>query len=627
MKRFATFLSHHVRHFTDDRKGAVAVLVASGIIAMMAAVGIATDAARGYILKARLAQALDAAALAGGRAFFSATREDEIRMYFDANFPPGFMGATLTGPTIAFDESAGTVVVNAEAEIDTTFMRLVKQYKIKVGGSTEVTRDTKALDLVIAIDMSGSMDTDLNGEPRIAAARQAAIDLVDILYGAETFKDLLSIGVVPWNAKVNVTLNGSTYDPDVTYDTVATPPAAVSPTYNHPLTGAPVTQHFFANNSPVPLLNRPPGRATTYNYPGSGLGLAISGSADTFQRRDGQSWTANGFVRGSQVTVSNAENSTHDGTYTIVRISTTSTTNDTIKVYPGFSPDRTDDTTAQVAGVYNWPGCVYARYVVNGTVPDESANLNTANDDLVDFTNSSDPQFANDADSDLYSKDFQPPFDTSRKWAAWEPIDGHGSVMPGGEECKMSPLDSSSECTVCLSHGITPLTSTKSEIVDAINELLTPEGTTNIPQGLAWAWRVLMPGSPFDEATANDDLTSDRQQAIVILTDGENYGGWGDAYKGVWGRSSSSRDEQNERLKTLAARIKDYHNTNPHPRQAEIEIYAIQFAFSSGALADLMKAVATKPHSPYYHYAPDKAKLQEVFKEVANHLSQLRISK
>ena len=626
MKKFAALTSSKFKQFIDDRKGAVAVLMASGIVVMVAAVGIATDAARGYILKARLSQALDAAALAGGRAFFSPTRDDEIKMYFDANFPPGFMAATVTGPTITVDESAGTVQVTATAEIDTAFMKLVHQDKISVGSTTEVTRDTKALDLVIAIDMSGSMDTDLNGEPRIAAARQAALDLVDILYGAETFKDLLKIGVVPWNAKVNVTLNGSTYDPDVTYDTTQTPPAAVAPTYDHPLTGAPVTQHFFANNSPVPLLNRPPGRATTYTYPGSGLGLAINGSNDTFQRRDGQSWTANGFVLGSEITVSNSEDPDHDGTYTIVRISTTGSADDTIKVYPGFTPNRTDDTTGQVAGVYNWPGCVYARYVVDGTVPDESANLDTSNDSTVDFTDANDTQFANDADTDLYAKDFQPPFDTDRKWAAWEPIDGRGSVMPGGEECKMSPNNSSSECTVCLSHGITPMTSTKADIVTAINELQNPEGATNIPQGLAWAWRVLMPGAPFDEATANDDLTSDRQQAIVILTDGENFGGWGDAYKGVWGRGSDARAEEDNRLKTLAAKIKDYHNTNPHARQAEIEIYAIQFAFSSGDLADLMKAVATKPHSPYYHYAPDKAKLQEVFKEVANHLSQLRIS-
>ena len=635
MKRFATFLSKQVRNFAVDRKGAVAVLVASGVVVMVATVGIATDAARGYLLKARLGQALDAAALAGGRAFFSPTRDAEIKMYFDANFPPGFMGSTVSGPTIVVDEGAGTVNVTAEATIETTFMKVLKHNTLKVGSSTEVTRETKALDVVIAIDMSGSMDTDLadGTGTRIQAARQAAKDLVDILFGAESFKDLLKIAVVPWNAKVNVTTNGSTYDPDVTYDTVATPPITVSPTYEHPLTGATVSQHFLANNSSVPLLNRPPGRATTYTYTGSGpgpgpYGLKVDdlGSKNRIIRRDGLGWADQGFAVGGEITITNAENSAHNGTYTILRIYTTTVGNDTIEVYPDYG-DRVDDSTAQVAGVYNWPGCVYARYVVDGTVPNETAPLNTSNDSSVTFTNSSDPEFGNDADTELYDKTFLTPFDTDRKWAAWEPIDGFGEPLPGSDECFMSPNDSTSECTVCLSHGVTPLTSTKADVTTAIDELLNPTGTTNIPQGLAWAWRVLMPGIPFNQATANDDLTSDRQQAIIILTDGENFGGWGDAYKGVWGRSSASRDEQNERLKTLATKIKDYHNTNPHARQAEIEIYAIQFAFSSGDLADLMKAVATKPNSPYYHFAPDKAKLQEVFKEVANHLSQLRISK
>ena len=629
MKKIAAIFSDRVRKFTQDSKGAVAVLVASGVVVMVVTVGIATDTARGYLLKARLGQALDAAALAGGRAFFSPTRDAEIKMYFDANFPPGFMGATVNGPTIVVDESAGTVQVTAQATIDTTFMQVIKQNTLTVGNTTQVTRETKALDVVIAIDMSGSMDSDLadGSGTRIEAARQAANDLVDILYGAESFKNLLKIGVVPWNAKVNVTLNGSTYDPDATYDTVATPPIAVSPTYDHPLTGATVSQHFLANNSPVPLLNRPPGRATTYTYPGSGQGLRFidQGNKNDIQRRDGKSWSAEGFVVGGEITVTNAENSGHNGTYTIIRFKTTTIANDTIDVYPDFG-DRSDDTTAEVSGVYNWAGCVYARYIVDGTVPHESANLNTSNDSSVTFSNGNDPEFGNDADTDLYDKTFLSPFDTDRKWAAWEPINGFGEPLPGSDECSMSPSNSSSECTVCLSHGITPLTSTKADITAAINELQNPTGTTNIPQGLAWAWRVLMPGIPFNDATANDDLTSDRQQAIIILTDGENYGGWGDAYKGVWGRSSSSRDEQNERLKTLAAKIKDYHNTNPHARQSEIEIYAIQFAFNSGDLADLMKAVATKPNSPYYHYAPDKAKLQEVFKEVANHLSQLRIS-
>ena len=71
------------------------------------------------------------------------------------------------------------------------------------------------------------------------------------------------------------------------------------------------------------------------------------------------------------------------------------------------------------------------------------------------------------------------------------------------------------------------------------------------------------------------------------------------------------------RLQELATNIK----------AAGIQLYVIQFKHSSGALATLLKSVATSPDAPFYHFAPDSASLQTVFQEVANHLSQLRLSK
>jgi hypothetical protein len=46
-----------------------------------------------------------------------------------------------------------------------------------------------------------------------------------------------------------------------------------------------------------------------------------------------------------------------------------------------------------------------------------------------------------------------------------------------------------------------------------------------------------------------------------------------------------------------------------------------------GPLQALMREVASGPNSPYYHYAPDGDALRAVFREVANHLSELRLSK
>ena len=73
--------------FRRDQRGNVAVIVGAAIIPLVGALGLATDTARGYLVKARLSQALDAAALAGGKVYFSTQRDADIKKYFAANFP------------------------------------------------------------------------------------------------------------------------------------------------------------------------------------------------------------------------------------------------------------------------------------------------------------------------------------------------------------------------------------------------------------------------------------------------------------------------------------------------------------------------------------------------------------
>ena len=477
-----SFILRRFAEFRSDTRGAVAAFVAGGIIAMVGAVGLATDAARGYMVKARLGQALDAAALAGGREIYSPTRDDDIKMFFDANFPPGFMGATVVGPVITVSPDSEKLTVTASASIDTTFMRVLGVNDMKVSTTTEVTRETTYLDVVLAIDMSGSMTSWSGGQTRISAARAAANELINILYGGSETKELLKIGVVPWNGKVNVMRNGTAFDP------LATTATAV-PGFTNPLTGSAQSVVYVPNNSPVPLLSPPPA---------------------------------------------------------------------------------------------DWKGCVYSRYLSNALSDDDADTV---------FGNLS----GGTAD-----------------WTAWEPVDANGEPASPGV-CTMSA--NGSECTPCLTHGITPLQNTKSAVQAAINELTSPTGTTNITQGLGWAWRVVKPEAPFTEADPDPD--GPRQQAIVLLTDGENFAGNGDGYKTVFGYGSLGRPDMNDRLRALAANVK----------ASGVKIYTIQFANSGGPLESLMKEIASGPDAPYYHYAPNASTLQTVFKQVANHLSELRLSK
>ena len=186
-------------------------MIAITLIPLVGFIGLAVDATRGYMVKARLGDALDAAALAGAQVVFTEDIfEEDILMYFNANFPPGYMGADVTLNPPEVDDNKEIITLSASAEIDTTFMQVFGQDYMTIASSTEVTRKTTSMDVVLSVDMSGSMDrSDGSGSTRIAAAREAANELVNILFGDDATKDLLNIGLVPWTDKVNVKLAGS----------------------------------------------------------------------------------------------------------------------------------------------------------------------------------------------------------------------------------------------------------------------------------------------------------------------------------------------------------------------------------------------------------------------------------
>ena len=484
MKQLIDKFTIFLNHLRACQRGGVALFLALAIVPVIGFVGIGTDVARAYLVKSRLSSALDAAALAGGRSFFLPTRDADIDMFFNVNFPAGYLGATVTGPITQPDVDSETLELTASAVVPTSFMRVLGYDDVSVSAYAQVKRELIALDVVLAIDMSGSMTSGaIGGGSRIQAARSASHILIDILFGTSSEKALLGIGLVPWNSKVNVTVDGETFDPGLTVE------EAVA-AYSHPVTGAAQSSVFRANNSPVPLLNDP-----------------------------GPVWT----------------------------------------------------------------GCVFQRYSNDGDDTNDG-------DTLLDI-------------GVIGTKD----------WVAWEPIGPDGDPLAGWSNCAMAV--GGNECGPCLNHGITPLQHSKAVIAGKIDALTSPQGQTNIPQGLGWAWRVLKPSAPFTEAIPDPPYR--RQQAILLLTDGENVGGSGDGYKAVWGTGGTAHDRMNDRLLALANNVK----------ADGVIVYVIQFANNDEDLKNLLKQVASGPDAPFYHLAPGAAELQTVFREVANHLTELRLSK
>ncbi|NOZ65805.1 MAG: hypothetical protein GXP00_04820 [Alphaproteobacteria bacterium] len=552
---FKSFFSN----LTRDSAGISGVMLAMSLIPTIGVIGIATDVSRAYIVKTRLATALDAAALAGGKNFFDSDREAQIKKYFDANFPSDFYGATVTGPFELdangnklpsghiYNQNDSVLRLTADVSIPTTFMRIFQFNQMDIGNATEVTRETSLLDVVMAIDMSGSMMATVSGygtsnpaDRRIELAKVAASDLVDILFGSAEENALLNIGLVPWSGKVNVTETGSVYGKDAS-----------------------------GNNLPSSSLY------TTQN---------VAGSPDNPYREE--------FYRYDK---HNDGNIWDDSDDLVLKNWTTKVS----KVYYAHNAPSVPLLAKPPSG---WKGCVYARYAREKSYYDSQS--------YSDYNAESNA-------ADMVDGPYQPVGGPA--WVGWYPMGSEGE----NNSCDLGKLNGGNySCTTCPAFGITPLQHFKTPIKNAINDLNIPNGYfyTNIPQGLAWAWRTITPGVPFDEATVINDPTFVKHKAIILLTDGQNTVISADAYNA--GFTSSSR--RDTRLKDLADAIKNLNDNDPD-NDNEILIYTIQFANTSSSLVNLLKYVAT--NDDYYFYAPDRASLQTAFKKIAKDLSNLRLSK
>lgn len=178
----------------------------------------------------------------------------------------------------------------------------------------------------------------------------------------------------------------------------------------------------------------------------------------------------------------------------------------------------------------------------------------------------------------------------------------------------------------CPSRPITALSNSKSTVTNAI-DALQPEGNTVIPAGLLWGWRVLSPEAPFTEGKAYDE--KERVKAIVLLTDGQNdigaprsnhnrsyYNAFGYAASGHLGSTNGyyAESELNSKTATVCNNIK----------AKGILIYTIGFRINDSTTQNLLKNCASKPDM--YYNSPSNSQLAEIFSDIAQGLSELRIA-
>jgi Flp pilus assembly protein TadG len=195
-------------------RGAVAPLIGFAMIVLVGAVGVAIDIGRGQVAQSKLQSSLDSAGLAAGAMVGQTLDSDDLKpeaeKYLRSNFAGETIDATITDFDLQLADDQSVVTLEAKATLPTTFMRVFGQQKIDVAARSEITRETKGLEVAVVLDVTGSMDDPVGGtgpgstDKKITVLRIAAKDLINILFGSNDTVDDLWVGVVPFSQSVNV---------------------------------------------------------------------------------------------------------------------------------------------------------------------------------------------------------------------------------------------------------------------------------------------------------------------------------------------------------------------------------------------------------------------------------------
>lgn len=203
-----TGLTTRLAALRHDTHGTTAVLFSICLLAFVMLLGCAVDIGRAVHTKARVATALDAAALAAAKSLHDKSMDTEqlvaiAQRYFDANI--GTSSARALGQisdfTVNVDRSTSAVTVSATANVQTTFARVGGIDKISMPSTAAAAFDPKDIEVSLSLDVTGSMCSPCS---KIADLQSAAHDLVDILLPAnKSTSNKVRVALAPFAASVN----------------------------------------------------------------------------------------------------------------------------------------------------------------------------------------------------------------------------------------------------------------------------------------------------------------------------------------------------------------------------------------------------------------------------------------
>lgn len=190
--------------FARDERGNIAVMFAFAILPVLGLVGAAIDYSRATNARSAMQAALDSTALMIAKDAANMTPDQitsKANAYFSAmyNHPE----APISKVTAVYTKNNGngaTVEVNAEGSIKTEFMKVAGRPTIDFKSGATTTWGNTRLRVAIALDVTGSM----NSDGKLPAMKTAAKKLIDTLRSSAQGTEDVYVSIIPFALMVNV---------------------------------------------------------------------------------------------------------------------------------------------------------------------------------------------------------------------------------------------------------------------------------------------------------------------------------------------------------------------------------------------------------------------------------------
>lgn len=186
------------RRFAKSETGSLTIFALCLFMLMVMIGGVAVDLMRYEAMRTSLQNTLDRATLASASLTQRLNPRDVVTDYFDK----AGLSEYLTSVTVDQGMNYREVVADARAATNPFFMHLIGIDEMDAPGRSQAEQRMTNVEIVLVLDVSGSMDTN----NRLINLKSAAKEFVNTVLSADT-ENRISIAIVPFNGQVNLGAN------------------------------------------------------------------------------------------------------------------------------------------------------------------------------------------------------------------------------------------------------------------------------------------------------------------------------------------------------------------------------------------------------------------------------------